>query len=133
MTLGPISFRPALPVSGFSTRHFAALPSCHSTSVGVLPTAVPTQGYGITGAITVAAGILTTVRSLVGQTEASQVQAQVRAVAQVRGVQVQAVDRAWEAAQARAAAVALVRNLPPTQRRRFDNLMKCLLAEGNSQ
>src|ERR1700720_1015454 len=130
MTPGPISFRDGLPVSGFSTRHSAALPSCHSTLVGVLRTAVPTQGYGITEATTVAAGILTTVRPPVG-TEVSLVQAQlpVRAVAQVRGGQVQVVDWAWEAAQAPEAAVASVPNLHLTQHHRFDNLTKCLLAE----
>src|SRR6266567_4932297 len=136
MTLGPISFRPALPASGFLTQHFAASPFCHSTSVGVLLTVAPIQGYGTTEAITVAGGILTMVRSLVGQTGVSLVQAlgPARVVAQGRAVQVQAVAWARVAAQARAAAVASVRNLLPTQRRRFENLlMKCLLAEVNSQ
>src|SRR6266568_3932513 len=118
MTPGPISFRPALPASGFLTRHFAASPFCHSTSVGVLLTVAPIQGYGTTEAITVAGGILM-VRSLVGQTGVSLVQA---------------LGPARVVAQARAAAVASVRNLLPTQRRRFENLlMKCLLAEVNSQ
>src|SRR6266568_4558127 len=135
MTPGPISFRPALPASGFLTRHFAASPFCHSTSVGVLLTVAPIQEYGTTEAITVAGGIHM-VRSLVGQTGVSLVQALGPAgvVAQGRGVQVQAVAWARVAAQGRAAAVASVRHRLPTQRRRFENLlMKCLLAEVNSQ